>query len=100
MKLWALLRRYYLRVMIVGFVIGVPLVLWTFWWEPDSLQVQSVNGTLKNPWATHLEKIQNWTERVQQAAKSSKIFSLFDRYWKEQNNLDQVFLQKLGGEKK
>ena len=39
MKLWALLRRYYLCVMIVGFIIGVPLVLWTFWWEPDSLQV-------------------------------------------------------------
>ncbi len=40
MKLWALLRRYYLRVMIVGLLIGVPLVLWSFWWEPNSLQVK------------------------------------------------------------
>ena len=61
-----------------------------------TLQVQSTNGTIKNPWAAHLERIQNWTERVQHAAKSNKIFSLFDRYWKEQNNLDQIFLEKLG----
>jgi uncharacterized protein len=39
MKFWALLRRYYSRVMIVGFAIGIPLVLWSFWWEPNSLQV-------------------------------------------------------------
>ncbi len=40
MQLWALLRRYYLRVAIVGLLIGVPLVLWSFWWEPNSLQVK------------------------------------------------------------
>ncbi len=61
-----------------------------------TLQVQIVNGTVNNSWATHLEKIQNWIERVQQIAEPRNIFSLFDRYWKEQDNLDQIFLQKLG----
>ena len=39
MKFWAILRRYYSRVMIAGLGIGVPLFLWTFWWEPNSLRV-------------------------------------------------------------
>ncbi len=46
-EIWYLLRRYYLRAVLLCLFITIPLGLWTFWYEPDSLRVQSV--TLEIP---------------------------------------------------
>ena len=47
-------------------------------------------------WGAHRQQIQEWTSRVERMARSRNPFSLFDRYWAEQDKLDQVFLGKLG----
>ena len=45
-------------------------------------------------WETHREKLRDWASRVESIARGSKSYSLFDRYWAEQNHLDQSFLAK------
>ncbi len=47
-------------------------------------------------WEAHRQKIHDWTTCVERVARRRKPYSLFDRYWAEQDKLDQVFLDKLG----
>lgn len=47
-------------------------------------------------WEAHRQKIRDWTNRVEEVKPQRKSYSLFDRYWDEQNKLDQTFLEKAG----
>ena len=47
-------------------------------------------------WQAHPQKIQDWTAQVERIARGRKRLSLFDRYWAEQDKLDQIFLRKAG----
>ena len=59
-----------------------------------TLQVAALSSS--DPWDAHQQQIREWTSRVERMARSRNPFSLFDRYWAEQDKLDQVFLGKLG----
>jgi dipeptidase len=43
-------------------------------------------------WEAHRQQLQDWTQRVARIAKGRKSYSLFDRYWAEQDKLDEMFL--------
>ncbi len=59
-----------------------------------TFQVEALSSN--EAWEAHRQKIQDWTSRVECVARGRKSYSLFDRYWAEQDKLDQVFLGKLG----
>jgi secernin len=47
-------------------------------------------------WDAHRQQLHDWTRRVERMARGRKFYSLFDRYWAEQDELDQMFLRKAG----
>lgn len=59
-----------------------------------TFQVEAVSSN--TAWDAHRQKLHDWTNRVERIAHGRKFYSLFDRYWAEQDQLDQVFLSKLG----
>ena len=63
-----------------------------------SLQADILSGKVATPWKTHQHQIPAWTERVVRLTKGRKAYSFFDRYWAEQNKLDQVFLAQFAEE--
>ena len=62
-----------------------------------TFQAQALSEPNQNSWENHRQLITEWTAKVQRIAKSPKNFSLFDRYWTEQNKRDQIFLAKEAG---
>lgn len=59
-----------------------------------SFQAEVVSGNVEDAWAIHQQKLRDWTARVAHVARGPKSYSFFDRYWEEQNKLDQMFLKK------
>lgn len=59
-----------------------------------TFQVEALSGN--DAWDVHRQKIREWTDRIENIAAARKSYSFFDRYWAEQDKLDQVFLRKLG----
>ncbi len=63
-----------------------------------TFQAQALSSS--DSWDAHRQQLQEWTNRVARIARSRSPFSLFDRYWAEQNNLDRMFLEKFAQEPK
>ncbi|MBS1808515.1 MAG: C69 family dipeptidase [Acidobacteria bacterium] len=63
-----------------------------------SLQADVLSGQEADAWTAHQQQIPAWTERVKRIARGRKSYSFFDRYWEEQDKLDQMFLARFAGE--
>lgn len=57
-----------------------------------TFQVEALSS--QEAWEAHRQKLHDWTRRVEHIARGRKNYSLFDRYWSEQDKLDQMFLHK------
>ncbi|MFN7927779.1 MAG: C69 family dipeptidase [Blastocatellia bacterium] len=59
-----------------------------------TLQAEVLSGTAANAWEEHRQQLRAWTRRVALIAKGRKSYSLFDRFWAEQDKLDEIFLRQ------
>ena len=65
-----------------------------------SLQADVLAGKIADAWETHRQQIPLWTKRVAAIAQGRKSYSFFDRYWAEQDKLDQMFFAQFAEEPK
>ncbi len=59
-----------------------------------TFQVEALSSN--DAWDAHWQQLHDWTNRVERMARGRKFYSLFDRYWAEQDKLDQMFLRQAG----
>lgn len=65
-----------------------------------TLQSDVFSGVVTDAWEEHRQQLLAWTRRVGLLAKGRKSYSLFDRFWAEQDKLDEIFLRQFTEETK